>query len=57
MEITTPLQALAVLALTWGAGVGILAIVEIHWTLKNRKAEIKRLTQVVRELNDELANA
>jgi hypothetical protein len=55
VNVNTPLEALAVLALTWGAGVGILAIVEIHWTLKNRKAEIARLGRIVRELQAEQA--
>lgn len=53
MNITTPLEALAVLALLWGTGVAILAIHELVWTLKFRKREITRLGKIVRELQAE----
>ena len=57
MNVNTPLEGVLALALLWAVVIGILYITNVYQTLKSNKREIKRLTQVVRELNDELANA
>ena len=57
MNIDTPLEAVSALALSWAVVIGILYISNIYQTLKSNKRQIKRLTQIIRELNQELIDA